>query len=55
MYKELGNNIPKSLQYDCGMGLSFIFCLDTTVDIKEICIYPTYIIKPMYILTHLNI
>jgi hypothetical protein len=37
MYKELGNNIPKCLQYEGGMGLSFTFCVDAKVDIKEIC------------------
>ena len=37
MYKELGNNIPKCLQYEGGMGLSFTFCVDDKVDIKEIC------------------
>lgn len=37
MYKELGTNIPKCFQYEDGMGLSFIFCVDAKVDIKEIC------------------
>ena len=37
MYKELGNNIPKCLQYEGGMGVSFTFCVDAKVDIKEIC------------------
>jgi len=37
MYKELGNNIPKCLEYEGGMGLSFTFCVDAKVDIKEIC------------------
>ena len=37
MYKELGNNIPKCLQYEGGMGLSFTFCVDDKVNIKEIC------------------
>jgi hypothetical protein len=37
MYKELGNNIPKCLEYEGGMGLSFTFCVDDKVDIKEIC------------------
>ena len=37
MYKELGTNIPKCLQYEGGMGLSFTFCVDEKVDIKEIC------------------
>ena len=27
MYKELGKNIPKCLQYEGGMGLSFTFCV----------------------------
>ena len=37
MYKELGYNIPKCLEYEGGMGLSFTFCVDEKVDIKEIC------------------
>ena len=37
MYKELGKNIPKCLQYEGGMGLSFTFCVDSKVDVKEIC------------------
>ena len=37
MYTELGNNIPKCLQYEGGQGLSFTFCVDSKVDIKEIC------------------
>jgi hypothetical protein len=37
MYKELGNNIPKCLQFEGGMGLSFTFCVDAKVDVKEIC------------------
>ena len=37
MYKELGNNIPKCIQYEGGMGLSFTFCVDDKVNIKEIC------------------
>ena len=37
MYKELGNNIPKCFQYEGGMGLTFIFCVDSDVDIKRIC------------------
>ena len=37
MYKELGPNIPKCLQYEGDMGLSFTFCVDEKVDIKEIC------------------
>ena len=37
MYKELGNNIPKFFQYEGGMGLTFIFCVDSNVDIKRIC------------------
>jgi hypothetical protein len=37
MYKELGTNIPKCLQYEGGMGLSFTFCVDEKVNIKEIC------------------
>ena len=37
MYKELGNNIPKCLEYEGSMGLSFTFCVDAKVDIKEIC------------------
>ncbi len=37
MYEELGNNIPKCFQYEGGMGLSFTFCVDAKVDIKEIC------------------
>ena len=37
LYKELGQDIPKCFQYEDGMGLSFIFCVDTKVDIKEIC------------------
>ncbi len=37
MYKELGDNIPKHIQYEGGMGLSFTFCVDEKVDIKEIC------------------
>ena len=37
MYKELGNNIPKCLQYEGSMGLSFTFCVDERVNIKEIC------------------
>jgi hypothetical protein len=37
MYKELGNNIPKCHQCEGGMGLSFTFCVDDKVDIKEIC------------------
>jgi hypothetical protein len=37
MYKELGNNIPKCIQYEGSMGLSFTFCVDDKVNIKEIC------------------
>ena len=37
MYKELDNKIPKCLQFEGGMGLSFTFCVDEKVDIKEIC------------------
>ena len=37
MYKELGHNIPKCLEYEGEMGLSFTFCVDAKVDIKEIC------------------
>jgi len=37
LYKELGQDIPKCFQYEGGMGLSFIFCVDAKVDIKEIC------------------
>ena len=37
MYKELGHNIPKCLEYEGGMGLSFTFCVDEKVDIKKIC------------------
>jgi hypothetical protein len=37
LYKELGNNIPKCLQFEGGMGLSFTFCVDAKVDVKEIC------------------
>ena len=37
MYKELGNNIPKCIQYEGDMGLSFTFCVDDKVNIKQIC------------------
>jgi hypothetical protein len=37
MYEELGHTIPKCLEYEGGMGLSFTFCVDENVDIKEIC------------------
>ena len=37
MYQELGNDIPKCFQYEGGMGLSFIFCVDANVNIGEIC------------------
>ena len=37
MYKELGTNIPRCLEYEGGMGLSYTFCVDAKVEIKEIC------------------
>ena len=37
MYKELGHNIPKYIEYESGMGLSYTFCVDANVNIKEIC------------------
>ena len=37
IYKELGNNIPKCFKYESGMGLSFTFCVDAKVDVKELC------------------
>jgi len=37
LYKEIGNHIPRCFQEEGGMGLSFVFCVDTRIDIKEIC------------------
>ena len=37
MYKEVGNNIPKCLEYKGGMDLSYTFCIDEKVDINIIC------------------
>ena len=37
MYKELGTNIPRCLEYEGGMGLSYTFCVDAKVELKEIC------------------
>ena len=42
LYKEFGNNIPRCFQYEGDMGLSFIFCVDTKVDIKAICTIYNY-------------
>jgi len=37
IYKEIGKDIPKYYQYEGGMGLSFVFCVDAKVNIKELC------------------
>ena len=47
---EFGKNIPKSLPYEGGpMGfITHLFCVDTNVNIKEICIKNNCEMKELY-------
>jgi hypothetical protein len=48
IYKEFGKNIPKYLQYNSGQSITYLFCVNHSVDIINICKRYNYIINNLY-------
>ena len=44
VYKEFGANIPKYLQYEGGQGRTFLFCVDASVNVINICRKYNYLV-----------
>ena len=48
IYKLMGTNIPRYLPYEGGTGCNCLFCIDATIDIRQICLQHDVTIGTFY-------